>query len=400
MSVLRPRPPDDPLAVESLGPADGPPAASDVAAAVLAALLKGGSGGDPLTAALLDVDTLLTEYGITRSHARRRESRLFAIRATARAIAAAADRVILLGDRATLAGPRLLLASCAHPWHDHLARGDRGGRPRLIFVAPHHDPDAIGGLLDLLLPPGQGSATGHDRDLLDRTALIVVGEPATAPTTDIVHVLGPAVEGRVFHTHSWATDAPGCGSGPGSVLGTAGLIAAALAGIDVVRLLVGAAALVARSRAPDGAAPVTTLATALGGAPPPVRRVVTWAAALDPLADWYGHLLTAAAHPAGLLHCGATGNAGSCLAVSGGEPRRDLPRGSATPEGWHAAAAADTASGIDHLRTAGATGAVVRLPRIDEHAIGQLLALVLLATVVERGDAGSPGRCGGGVPGL
>lgn len=392
MSVLRPRPPEEPLSVEPLPPAGHAPAPAGVAAAAVP-----GAVGDAVTAALLDAEPLLVEYGITRSNARRRESRLFAILTAARSIAADADRVILLGDPATLAGPRLLLASCAHPRHHDLSRGERGGRPRLSFMASAHDPDAVGGMLDLLPAPGQGGAA---RDLLDRAALLVVGEPPVDPTADIVDLLSPALGDRVFRSSALATDAPGAGAGPGAVLGTAGLLVAALAGIDVVRLLVGAAALVARCRSKAAVDPVTALATALGSGPPASRRVRTWATALDPFADWYGHVLSASGHPAELLHGGATGRAVRCLAVSGGEPRRELPRGRATPEGWRAAAAAATAAGIGHLRTAGSGGAIVHLPRIDEHAIGQLLALVLLATVAERGDAVLPGRCGGSVPGL
>jgi hypothetical protein len=408
MSVLRPRPPEDLLVCEVLTPDRGTPEGADHDRLVPALAMESapGDAAHPLVAPVHEVERLLAEYGVTRSQARRRESRLFAILDRARSIAADADRVILLGDPATLAGPRLLLATCAHPWHDQLGRGDRGGRPRLVFLPAEHDPDAVGGLLDLVAPPGWDA--GADRDVLDRVSLVIVGTPAATATADIVALLRPAVGERVFHTDATIGHGPAPGDGPGSVLGAAGLLAGALAGIDVVRLLAGAAALLTRCRSAAGSTPLTTLVRALDGGPWPARVLLTRQAALAPLADWYRHVLGAAGVAGVLLPGGPAGAGCRHLAVTGGAPRRDLPRATAAGEGWTAAAPARLETDIAHLRAAGCGGAVIRLPRVDEHAIGQVIALLLLATAVESRwhaarecvDAPSGERCDGGGPGL
>lgn len=408
MSVLRPRPPEDPLVCEALTPDPGPPEGAESARRVPAMALEPspGSAAHPLATPVHEVERLLAEYGVTRSQARRRESRLFAILDRARSIAGDADRVIFLGDPATLAGPRLLLASCAHPWHDQLGRGDRGGRPRLVFLPAEHDPDAVGGLLDLVAPPGRGA--GADRDVLGRVALVIVGAPEATATADIVALLRPTVGERVFHTDAITGHGPAPGDGPGSVLGAAGLLAGALAGIDVVRLLVGAAALLTRCRSAVGSTPVSTLVRSLGGGSSPARVLLTRQAALTHLADWYRHVLGAARGAGVLLPGGPAGCGCRHLAVTGGAPRRDLPRATAAGGDWPAAATARLEADIADLRAAGCAGAVIRLPRVDEHAIGQLIALLLLTTAVESRwhaareseDAPPRERCDGGGPGL
>lgn len=382
MSVLRPRPPEEPLEVE--GASHGAVAEAGHAeriAAALAAVVD--APDDPATRALLAVDTLLADYGITRSTATRRDSRLFALLGAARELAAAADRIVVIGPAVDLAGLRLVLAACAHPWHDHLGRGERGGRPRLAFLPadPAPDPDALAGLVDLLGCPA--TPAGGGRDLLDRAALVVIGRAGDPPLRDAVAVLGPAVEQRV----TWVADGAdgGMAAGAGALLAPAGLLAGAVAGIDVVRLLVGAAALVARCRGETATSPVAMLVRALAGPAAP-RSIGVDASALGPLAEWYGHLLHTAGAPVALVTQGDPSGAAVRIHVRGGTPRR-TPVAGAPPR---PAVAGPPPAG---------RSVVVRLPRVDEHSLGQLVALLILTTAVERRLTGADGsrdeRCGG-----
>lgn len=386
MSVIRPRPPEEPLEVEGVSPAAAAEAGhAERIAAALAAVVD--APDDPATRALRAVDTLLADYGITRSTATRRDSRLFALLGAAREVAAAADRIVVIGPAVDLAGLRLVLAACAHPWHDHLGRGERGGRPRLAFLPadPAPDPDALAGLVDLL--GGPATPAGGGRDLLDRAALVVIGRAGDAPLRDAVAVLGPAVEHRV----TWVADGAdgGAAAGAGAPLAPAGLLAGALAGIDVVRLLVGAAALVARCRGETATSPVAMLVRALAGPASP-RSIGVDASALGPLTEWYGHLLHTAGVPAALVTHGDPSGDAVRILVRGGRPRR-TPVAGAPPR----PAVAVPPPG------APCRSVVVRLPRVDEHSLGQLVALLILTTAVERRLTGADGprgeRCGGAV---
>jgi len=377
MSVLRPRPPEEPGEIEGVSPAAAAEAGhAERIAAALAAVVD--APDDPATRALLAVDTLLADYGITRSTATRRDSRLFALLGAAREVAAAADRIVVIGPAVDLAGLRLVLAACAHPWHDHLGRGERGGRPRLAFL-----PADPAGLVDLL--GGPATPAGGGRDLLDRAALVVIGRGGDAALRDAVAVLGPAVEHRV----TWVADGAdgGAAAGAGAPLAPAGLLAGALAGIDVVRLLVGAVALVALCRGETATSPVAMLVRALAGPASP-RSIGVDASALGPLAEWYGHLLHTAGVPAALVTHGDPSGAAVRILVRGGRPRR-TPVAGAPPR---------PAVAVPPPAAPGRS-VVVRLPRVDEHSLGQLVALLILTTAVERRLTGADGsrgeRCGG-----
>lgn len=113
MSVLRPRPPEDPLAYDGGGWSPGPLA--DRLAAIRDRLVAapGELGLAPRT---------LEEYDT-----RRPESRLFAILSAARRIREAVDRLVIVAGGSIGPATRLLAASCCHPFHDQLPRGERGG---------------------------------------------------------------------------------------------------------------------------------------------------------------------------------------------------------------------------------------------------------------------------------
>jgi glucose-6-phosphate isomerase len=453
MSVIRPTPPDDPiqydpaavfatggLARSSLDAlADGLDKARDEALGDVDRWRAGGTRpGEVLDPAFIDLpDRLLAAYTTQRP-----QSELFAILQTARRIREAVDRVIVLGIGGSYMGTRALFEACCHPFHNELPRGERGGRPRLSFEGFNIDNDSAQGLLDLVAPAG---ATPAD-DLLHRWAILVVsksgGTLETAVATRLfLEALSRSVGGDVKKlaecvvpitgTTGKLADlagAIGCPDvfaipdgvgGRFSVFTAVGLLPASIVGIDVVRLLEGAAAMNRRFReAPVAENPVlqfvgvSHLAERQMGAS--IRVLSSWSNRLEAIGLWYDQLLseslgkdekgatplttvtTRDLHSRGQQHQeGRRDKLITNLLV--GEPRRDplaLPRlgpfghdedklddlvGTTWP---HMLAAA--ASGTNEAYAqAGRPTADILLPRIDEHTVGQLLQMLMLATVVE-----------------
>ncbi len=64
------------------------------------------------------------------------------------------DAVVVLGNRAALAGPQALFKACCDPYHNELARAERGSRPRMYFLENNFDNDATASLLSRLAHGG------------------------------------------------------------------------------------------------------------------------------------------------------------------------------------------------------------------------------------------------------
>jgi len=396
MSVLRPRPPTDPIEHH---PPPGVLSADGHTDPRWQAWLDRAEQvrGTVASACGTETEGLLEAYGTTRSQAHRRDSALFGILAAARQIRESVDRVIVIGDRADRALVDLLVSTCCHPSHDDLPRHERGGRPRIWTLGPNDDDDTVQGILDAL-----GPQTGDW--LLDAWGVVQAGPCREAFTQDCVGLFAAAPD---------STGRPGAGpalvvaaavdpSGPGAVsvaavsgdapisatsaqacagvFTAAALLPAAIAGIDVVRLLEGAAAMARRFReAPAEVNPVVSLALtgrwlatapdARGGAPrrrllPPQRwrGLVEWLSArtappaphAPPAAveEWFTTPIRVAVcrrAPFAMISPGGTA---------------DLPR----------------------RRQGAATSAdQLLLPRCDEHTLGQLLEGLRLAAAVESG---------------
>ena len=404
MSVIRPKLPEDPIEYEptaSVASGDDPRRSSDAFEAGLARARKDLLGG----ADVVRPDQLLDAYNTGGGRA---DSELFAVLQAARRIRDTVDRVLVLGDGCGPLGARAIFESCAHPCHNDLSRGERGGRPRLSFVGSALDNDAMQGLLDLVAPAGKPRGS----DLLDQWAIIVGGTtdggPGMAAATRLLlaslfassggdqAMLAERMVPITTTTGSLAELAAslGCTSvftipedvGVGGAVFTPyGLLPAAVAGIDVVRLLQGAAAMNRRFReAPVGDNPVLQFAGASrrmaeqGG----MARVLASASSqLSAVGRWHGQL-TAPAHRGVPL----TTN----LMVR--EPRRDplvVPA---------LVGCSENEDGLDHLMgtswpellaTARAADPsppqvanTITLPRVDEHSIGQLLQFLVLANLV------------------
>lgn len=393
MSVIRPKPPEDPLGYEAGG--------------LLGAADVGGRAG--LDAALDRARRDLFDDEACRQPERqlaayntgggRRESDLFAILQAARHLRDAVDRVVIAGDDLGTLGGRAVFEACAHPRHNDLSRGDRGGRPRLLFVGSGLGNDGLQAILDTLAAGGRRPAD----DLLDAWGVLAVGSVAAGSfATAAARLLlarlaegGGGAERRreracvVAAEGSWLAEQAAAwdcvvrfgaqpGLGPAAVFATAGLLPAAIAGIDVVRLLEGAVAMHRRFReAPVAENPVLRHAAAVrAGAAALGRddvacRLVADVDQLAAVCDWHG-LLEAVRRP-GRAATAAEAEPGPpapietrlVVRVTVDAPRREplpLPGPDACP----------------------AQGPVIRLPRVDEHALGQMLQMLCVADRVLR----------------
>ena len=219
-----------------------------------------------------------------------------------------------------------------------------------------------------------------------------------------------AIRLRISIRPSGRGNGPSCRSS-GRNCTAGGLLPAAIVGIDVVRLLRGAAAMNRRLReAPVRDNPVLQyvgichLADVRAAAT--IRALSVGSSQLGALGVWYEQLSSASLGAAGqgIVPPTARGrqHQEGCrdrlvtnLVVA--EPRRDpliLPKlaGCAADEDglddlvgtrWPTLLSAAVTSAKDAAARAGRPAADILLPRIDEHTVGQLLQMLMLATVVE-----------------
>lgn len=393
---------------------------------------------DPLDAAFIDLpQRLLSEYRKNRG-----ASEIQRILDVARRMASEVDRVVVLGIGGSYMGARALLESCCHPFWNELSRGERAGHPRMYFEGNNVDNDAIQGLLDLLVRR-HGIASDNDR----WGVVAISKSGGTLETAVAVRVLlkellraadGKLTKGdapllipitgrnsamqQMLRQFGCADDVafevPEGVGGRFSVFSAVGLVPAALLGLDIVSLLEGAAAMTEhfRSARPNENLVLRYTAvchlaeTRLGL---PIRVLSTWGKSLEAVGLWYDQLLseslgkhergatpltvvnTRDLHSRGQQHQdGRRDKLVTNLVVD--QVRRDrlaIPRHDDAKNhdklNEHAGKPVS-----DILRAAligtnqaynldGRPTADLHLPRCDEPAIGQLLQMLMLATVVE-----------------
>ncbi len=347
-------------------------------------------------------------------------------------LAAEVDRVVVLGIGGSYMGARAMFEACCHPYHNELSRAARKGRPRMYFEGNNVDNDSVCGLLDLLagddnwaiivISKSGGTletaaafrifldalrkSTGGNQEKLRRRIVPVTGE--SGRLRDLAEALGCA-DADVFPVFD------GVG-GRFSVFSPVGLLPAAVLGLDVEKLLAGAAAMNERFRAapprenpPLDYAGVCQLMEIRRGAT--IRVLSTWGKRLEAVGLWYDQLLaeslgknaqgatpltvvnTRDLHSRGQQHQeGRRDKLITNLVVQ--QPERPPLRieksslnqdklndlaGKTLPDILSAAlAGTNKAYAEDHRPTAD-----IRLPRLDEASLGQLLQMLMIATVVE-----------------
>lgn len=394
MSVLRPRPPADPLVFVPETPSD-PPTGDRVPARRLVAALA------PL---IEQPARLLADYRLERP-----TSELYAMLQAARRLRDHNERIVVVAPAAEATAARAILETCCHPFHADLPRAERGGRPRITFTGDRFANDRDQGLLDLVAPAGRPQGN----DLLDRWALVIVAGrtlPAAVAATArlFLHALMDGAGGAagVIDDRFAAVGAPlaplteslrvpppftapGYATGCHGVFTAATLLPAAIAGIDVVRLLEGAVAMNMRlDEAPPEDNPVLGLLAAWRRRDDGTcrrHRLATDDERLARLIEWFDTLQDRSF---------ADATQGTTTRLVAAEPRRDplrlppahprTPHGDGLPVDDLIGA---TWPDLEARATAGSSTSAIRLPRVDEHAIGQLVQMLLLATGGAAGDA-------------
>ncbi len=385
----------------------------------------------PLDAGFMDLpDRLLEEYNTDR-----RASEIWRILSTATRLRDMVDRVVVLGIGGSYMGARAIMEACSPPFHNELTRAERGGWPRVYFEGNNLDNDSAQGLLQLLArDPGDPFSNG-------KWAIVVISKSGgTIETAAALRVflrqlenqfgagalpeLVVPVTGESGRLANLATQigcrdrflVPDGVGGRFSVLSAVGLLPAAILGLDIVAMLRGAWLMNGHCQsAPRGEnvvlnyTGVNHLAEKSGGAS--VRVLSVWSNALESVGLWYDQLF---AESIGKRELGATPltvvNTRDLhsRAQQHQEGARDRIINNLVVDSWHCdplsfdvrpgnedglnALAGTTwpeflSAAIEGTNEAyasdGRPTTTISLPAANEHALGQLFQMLMLATVVE-----------------
>lgn len=359
------------------------------------------------------------------------------IRKTADRLAAEVDRVVVLGIGGSYMGARALMEACCHPYHNEIGRDSRSGRPRISYEGNNVDNDAVQGLIDLLGRSGQ-SGTVEDRwgivvisksgGTLETAASfrLLLAELEKACGGDrsraanlVVPVTGSS--GKLFEL-SQALGCPemyhvpdGVG-GRFSILSAVGLLPAAVMGLDIVRLLEGAEAMNEHFRSAKPGENVVLDYVAVCHAMElkqgcDIRILSTWGKRLEAAGLWYDQLLAESLgkHELGALPLTIVNTRDlHSRGQQHQEGRRDKLITNVVVEQADRPALAIGTSDLNHdglnklaektlpdVLSAAIAGtnqayrddnrptATISIPKLDEFAMGQLLQMLMLATVAE-----------------
>jgi glucose-6-phosphate isomerase len=348
------------------------------------------------------------------------------------------DRVIVLGSGGSVLGARALFEALLPAHHNELPPQARIGKPRIYFDAEGFDADARQDLLDMLentcIDPELREerwgviVIGRDNDLETAAALRVFRAEATrfygnnSPRLKqvIIPVTGPKGHAReLFRADGYADDeiltVPE-NIGRLSVFSAAGLLPAAVMGLDVRALLLGAAAMTKRFfEEPFERNPVLQIGVVHSLLTEEfhkrVRLMSVWSRKLEALGHWYEHVVVESLGKQGRGPTAATTVMPRDLHVFGQalqDGRRDKlvtnvvvrsPRGEPTTvgmadrneDGLNAISrkthgdlmSASLKAHSEAQRESGRPFAEIVLPMLSEHVVGQLMQMLMLATVVE-----------------
>lgn len=364
------------------------------------------------------------------------ESEVGRIIATAERLSDQVDRVVSLGIGGSYMGARALMEACCHPYHNELPRDRRGGHPRITFEGNNVDNDAFRGLFDLLHPDEGGgvadewgivviSKSGGTletaaafRILLDKLKE-ACGDDMAKVAQRVVPVTGKS--GKLFDLAAAigcpdVYEVPDGVGGRFSVLSAVGLLPAAIMGLDIVKLLEGAEAMnehFRNNRVEDNLVlqyvGVCHLMETMRGCD--IRLLSTWGKQLESLGLWYDQLLseslgkqergampltvvnTRDLHSRGQQHQEGKRDKLVTNVIIDDFRREPVEIGESENNQDQLNELADKTL-IDVLDAAtkgtnqayredGRPTADLHLPQVDEHVMGQVFQMLMLATVAE-----------------
>lgn len=358
------------------------------------------------------------------------ESEIARLQKTADRMAADCGSVVVLGIGGSYMGARALLEACCHPYYNDVAPTQRGGRPRLFFEGNNVDNDAVQGLIDVLQTDTQNwgiNVISKSGGTLETAASLRIflreleeslGEDSSVGDF-VVPVTGTS--GKLFEL----SKALGCDEiyevpdgvgGRFSVLSAVGLLPAALMGLDIEKLLGGAAMM---NEHFETAPPEENVVLQYVGVchlleetEGCVTRILsTWGKRLEALGLWYDQLLaeslgkqergalpltivnTRDLHSRGQQHQEGRRDKLITNVIVESHEREALAIGESDNNQDHLNELADkTLPDVLSAAIAGTNQAYeednrptadLLLPNLDEHTMGQLLQMLMLATVAE-----------------
>ncbi|OWK41059.1 glucose-6-phosphate isomerase [Fimbriiglobus ruber] len=350
------------------------------------------------------------------------------------------DRVVVLGIGGSYLGARALFDALCHTYHNELPPKMRMGKPRLYFEGNNFDNDSLQDLLELLentcvepdLPAerwgivvasksGGTLETAAAYRAVRAEAAKYYGPKSPLLRQMIVPVTGPKGKLRDLaraegHTDDDILTVPDDVGGRFSVFTAAGLLPAAIVGLDIRAILLGAAAMTKRFlEEPFDRNPVLQFAAVnhlMNEEYHKSTRVLgVWTKKLESVGQWYDQLLAESLGKTGRgptplttvlsrdlhsrgqqLQDGARDKVVNNLFVRtnrhppimvGMSDRNEDDLNGISRKGYPdllQAAFQGTSQG--YLETARPSADLV-LPVLTEHTIGQLLQMLMLATVVE-----------------
>ena len=350
------------------------------------------------------------------------------------------DILVSLGIGGSYMGLRAIMEAVCHPYHNDLARADRGGAPRLYFEGDNVDNDAVHGLLQLLSLKCQ-----NPQELTQRWGICVISKSGgTLETAAAFRIFRNALEhyygagselarhlvvpvtGEVGKLRDVSNSAkypdvfpiPDGVGGRFSVLTAVGLYPAAVLGVDIQAMLHGAADMTERFKtSPMGDNPVLDYVAVCHllerDKGLKTRILSTWGKRLEAVGLWYDQLLaeslgkhergafpltvvnTRDLHSRGQQHQeGAKDKLITNLIVEHpSTPPVALPKVAAADD--HDQLNKYAGKTIPQILTAATNGtnqayaeagrptANLVLPGLDAYALGQVFQFFMLATVVE-----------------
>jgi glucose-6-phosphate isomerase len=350
------------------------------------------------------------------------------------------DRVVVLGIGGSYLGAKALFDALGHTYHNELPAKLRMGKPRIYFEGNNIDNDALQDLMELLENSCVDTELAEERygvvvisksggTLETAAAFRAIRNEATkfyGPKSPwlkklIVPITGPTGKLReMVRADGYPDDdvltIPDDVGGRFSVFTSVGLLPAAVAGLDVRALLLGAASMTKRFlEEPFDKNPVLQFAavnhlmnTELNKT---TRVMAVWSKKLESIGFWYDQLLSESLgkqgkgatpitsvysrdlHSRGQQHQEGTWdkvinnvivkNVKHPPVMVGMAERNEDDLNSISRKGYpDILDAAFKGTNQAYLEAARPTADIV-LPNISEHTIGQLLQMLMLATVVE-----------------